>query len=369
MEFILGLIIGSIGQVWLSLVHNWPYLLISVVVAVVLKLYVNAAQVSAFLQRYRRTGVAAATAAAVATPLCSCGTTAVILGMIAGSMPWAPIVAFMVASPLTSPEELVYSAGLFGWPFALAFFLSSILLGLAGGWAASLLERQGWLANQSRFPAPASKSCTCAVVAEPAPVASRAYHLEAGSLALAGATAGCGCGRPVVSCGCDQTATAHASAPERQRATGAVAKGGQAAADPAAFLRELYQTGTRLLVMFLVFAFVGFFLNGVVPAGWITALFGGGHVYGVPLAATLGLPLYLNTETSLPLVRGLLDAGMSQGAVLAFLISGAGTSIGAMAGALAIARWRVVALVVAVLWAGAIVCGYAFNLALALRLF
>jgi uncharacterized membrane protein YraQ (UPF0718 family) len=47
----------------------------------------------------------------------------------------------MVASPLTSPEELVYSAGLFGWPFALAFFASSIALGLAGGWMASLFER------------------------------------------------------------------------------------------------------------------------------------------------------------------------------------------------------------------------------------
>ena len=39
----------------------------------------------------------------------------------------------MVASPLTSPEELFYSAGLFGWPFAIAFFVSSILLGLVGG--------------------------------------------------------------------------------------------------------------------------------------------------------------------------------------------------------------------------------------------
>jgi len=59
---------------------------------------------------------------------------------------------------------------------------------------------------------------------------------------------------------------------------------------------------------------------------------------------------------------------MSQGAALAFLISGAGTSIGAIAGALTIARWRVVALVVGILWAGAIACGLAFNLVLLLRL-
>jgi uncharacterized membrane protein YraQ (UPF0718 family) len=370
MEFILRLTISSIGQVWLSLQHNWPYLLISVTIAVLLKQYVNAAKVSAFLQRYRRAGVVAATAAAVGTPLCSCGTTAVVLGLMASSMPWAPIVAFMVSSPLTSPEELFYSAGLFGWPFALAFFLSSIMLGLAGGAAASLLESRGWLANQARFNTPAPAACGCSAPVEPAHAASRIYGLEVPGVALAGAPAGCGCGQPTVSsgCGCGQPAASPSREPEQRLARAPIAAG-PSRVTLAMFAKELYSTGTRLLVMFMGFAFVGFFLNGLIPASWVAALFGSGHVYSVPLAATLGLPLYLNTESSLPLIRGLLDAGMSQGAVLAFLISGAGTSIGAMAGALTIARWRVVALVVGILWIGAIVSGYAFNLALTLRLF
>jgi hypothetical protein len=117
MEFILSLAIEALGLVWASLQHNWPYLVASVVIATLLKLYVNAEKVSAFLNRYRGAGIFAATTVAVATPLCSCGTTAVLLGMMASRMAWAPIVAFMVASPLTSPEGLVYSAGLFGWPF------------------------------------------------------------------------------------------------------------------------------------------------------------------------------------------------------------------------------------------------------------
>ena len=95
-----------------------------------------------------------ATAAAVTTPLCSCGTTAVVLGMMASVISWAPIVAFMVASPLTSPQELVCCAGLFGWPFAIAFFVASILLGLLGGVAAALAESRGWLQNQTRLPCP-----------------------------------------------------------------------------------------------------------------------------------------------------------------------------------------------------------------------
>lgn len=38
--------------------------------------------------------------------------------------------------------------------------------------------------------------------------------------------------------------------------------------------------------------------------------------------------------------------------------------LGAIGGALTIARWRIVGLVVGILWVGAIVCGYAFDLVL-----
>jgi uncharacterized membrane protein YraQ (UPF0718 family) len=119
MSFILSFLLKTVGQVWHTLLGTWPYLMLSILIAALLNVYLDQRRVSAFLQRYRRAGVVVATAAAVGTPLCSCGTTAVILGMMAGMMPWAPIVAFMVSSPLTSPQELIYSAGLFGWPFAL----------------------------------------------------------------------------------------------------------------------------------------------------------------------------------------------------------------------------------------------------------
>ena len=145
------ILIQSLENVWSTFTHTWPFLLVSIVISVGLRLYTNPQKVSAFLTRYRRVGVIGATVVAVTTPLCSGGTTAVILGMLANTIPWAPIVAFMVASPLTSPEELIYSAGLFGWPFAMAFFVSSILLGLLGGMLAEFFEARGWFANQARF--------------------------------------------------------------------------------------------------------------------------------------------------------------------------------------------------------------------------
>lgn len=299
---LIQLILTALGQTWSSFVHNWYFLLFSVVIASVHRLYLDADRASAFLKKYSRAGVAGSTLVAVATPLCSCGTTAVILGMMAGAMPWAPIIAFMVASPLTSPEELVYSAGLFGWRFAWSFFIASIFLGILGGIVASYAEARGWLAGQARIQ-------------------------KQNSIAL-----------NVINV---KTAITHRD-----------------------FLREFTETGKRLLVMFFGFAFIGYVINGLIPDEWVAAVFGVGRAYSIPLAATLGLPLYVNSEASLPLVRTMIESGMSEGAALAFLITGAGTSVGAIAGALTIARWRVISIVVGTLWVGAILTGVAYNLSL-----
>jgi uncharacterized membrane protein YraQ (UPF0718 family) len=313
MNPVVALALKSGQQVLASLAHNWPFLAVSVVIAAVLKLYVNPATISAFLNKRRTAGIVGATVAAVATPLCSCGTTALALGMIANLMPWAPIVAFIAASPLTSPEELVYSAGLFGWPFAWTFFAASIFVGLAAGAVTAVLERRGWLAQQTRI------------------------RLAAATVPAAAPASDCGC-----ACDCPQPAPPR---PNRLRL----------------LTTELFGTGRRLVLMFLAFAFAGNFLNGLIPATWMAALFGEGATYGVPLAAVLGFPVYISTEASLPLVRSMIDAGMSQGAALAFLITGAGTSLGAIAGLLTIARWRVVAIVVGTLWVSAVLFGTAYN--------
>jgi uncharacterized membrane protein YraQ (UPF0718 family) len=264
----------------------------------------------------------------------------VVLGMIASTVPWAPIVAFLVASPLTSPQELFYSAGIFGWPFAIAFFVASILLGLAGGAIASLAESRGWLANQARMTPSHAPSLSLGIMGGPAPI-------DLPVVAQPAATAQCGCtaNRIEPSVGAQPIAT-----PTKPTVTFQ------------AFVQEIYNITKRLIPLFFSFTFIGYLINGLIPTAWIAGLFGTGHAYSIPLAATLGLPFYLNTEASLPLVRAMLESGMSQGAALAFLITGAGTSLGALGGLLTIARWRVIALVIGTLWLGSTIIGFVYNL-------
>jgi uncharacterized protein len=365
MEAIIDLIARSLGQTWVTFTHNWPFLLAGVIVSVGLNRWLDPQKTTAFFKSNQTGGVLGAVAVAVATPLCSCGTTAVILGMMASLIPWAPVVAFMVASPLSSPEGLIYSAGLFGWKFAATYYVASIVLGLLGGGVAGILDRRGWLKGQARMASP-TPSSTAVVNPFAQPT-------------LAAAGSGCGCGGqpvletvPASSCGCGgQTSPAAAPAPscgcgsQPEPTPPACGCSSAPAVKPSGlkgFLRELWKGALNLLRMFFIFAFVGYFLNNLIPNEWIASLFGKGNHYSVLLAATLGLPFYINSEASLPLVRGLIEGGMSQGAALAFLITGSGTSIGAITGLLTIARWRVVALVIGTLWLGGILTGLVFNL-------
>jgi uncharacterized membrane protein YraQ (UPF0718 family) len=340
---IISLLQYTFGKVIETFSHNWFLLLISILISAALALYIDQEAIVRFLRHNTRNSVLISMGIAVGTPFCSCGTTAVVLGMMASTVPWAPIVAFLVASPLTSPQELFYSAGLFGWPFAIAFFVASILLGLLGGAIASFAEARGWLANQARMAAkPASLSL--GIMGAPAPVGIPVAAPPAAEAAQCG-------------CSSSRVELPVFSAPKAEPAKPAVTF--------RAFAQEVFQITKRLVPLFFGFTFIGYLFNGLIPAAWITSLFGAGHAYSIPLAATLGLPFYINTEASLPLVRAMLESGMSQGAALAFLITGAGTSLGALGGALTIARWRVLAIVIGALWAGSILLGFAYNLLVA----
>jgi len=74
------------------------------------------------------------------------------------------------------------------------------------------------------------------------------------------------------------------------------------------------------------------------------------------------MPSYLNGYAAIPLVSGLLDLGMSQGAALAFMTAGAVSSIPAAIAVFALVRHRVFALYLALGVAGALLSGLALDL-------
>jgi uncharacterized membrane protein YraQ (UPF0718 family) len=72
---------------------------------------------------------------------------------------------------------------------------------------------------------------------------------------------------------------------------------------------------------------IGGIMHGFVPSGWITRWAGANNPLGIPLAAIVGVPLYVRVSAMIPISPVLLAKGMGIGAFVALVIGGAGASL------------------------------------------
>ncbi len=64
-----------------------------------------------------------------------------------------------------------------------------------------------------------------------------------------------------------------------------------------------------------------------VPAEWVQSLFGNNEGFGVLMAATIGVPMYMCGGGTIPLLQEWLWQGVSMGSAAAFLITGPATKL------------------------------------------
>ena len=77
----------------------------------------------------------------------------------------------------------------------------------------------------------------------------------------------------------------------------------------------------------LLGAAIGALIHGFLPADFVLMVAGPDNLFAIPLAALIGIPLYIRAETILPIGAALIAKGMGLGSVVALLIGGAGLSI------------------------------------------
>lgn len=301
-----------------SILHNALILILGVLIAALIKVYVNPERFKKTLLEKSNVSIMGSVAFGAFTPLCACGTMAVIVSMLTTALPWGPIMAFLTSSPLMSPDQFVLLSGIIGVRFALALTVASVIIGLGSGYITNYIERHtGFLSNQARF-TPDAKA-------------------------------------------------------ERMRELRAKTKDQELAATKSVSFYERFKIGEllesfvdiglkKVLLYFAVFSAVGYLINKFIPTELIMSLFNSKNIFAVPLAALIGLPLYVSGPASIPIIKVLTDAGASGGAILAFMITGPGTSAGVIAGIATIMRKRAIALYVGFILVGGIILGYAYEL-------
>lgn len=77
----------------------------------------------------------------------------------------------------------------------------------------------------------------------------------------------------------------------------------------------------------LIGAAIGAIIHGLVPAEFIGTYFGSDAWWLIPIAAIVGIPLYIRLSSMVPISQILIVNGMGLGAVMAMMISSAGASL------------------------------------------
>ena len=137
--------------------------------------------------------------------------------------------------------------------------------------------------------------------------------------------------------------------------------------DPNIILRLLKNILRNIRATGLYF-FFGIVLSALfqryVPQDAMVTLFGGNEAWGVLMAATIGVPLYVCGGGTVPLLQGWLWDGMRMGSAAAFMITGPATKITNLGAIKAVLGIRSFVLYILYNMVFAIVCGLVVNLIL-----
>ncbi len=242
-------------------------------------------------------------------PFCSCEVIPFIAALLALGAPLSAVMAFWLASPLMDPAMFLITSANLGAGFAVAKAVAAVGLGLFGGFGVRALGFSGLFAEPLRQDVPTA----------------------------------CGCGGDTIS---GRPVWDFRRDPARM-----------------AVFRNAVIGNALFLTKWLVLAYVlEALMIRFIPAAWIASTLGGDGLQPVVLGALLGGPAYLNGYAAVPLITGMLEQGMSQGAAMAFVLAGGVSCIPAAIAVWALVKPRIFLAYLGFAFVGSVIAGLIWML-------
>lgn len=240
------------------------------------------------------------------TPFCACSTIPMTVGFLNAGVPFGSTMSFLIASPLLNPIILGMLGAMVGIKAMIAYFVIAFLCSILFGFLLEKIGAQKYVKNVRLKPA----SC-CAGSHEVVDKHSLPFPSKL-KVAFAGA----------------------------------------------------WDSLRPIMGYLLVGVALGAGIYGYVPQDFVMKIAGPDNPFAIPVAAVLGIPLYIRAETAIPIGLALMGKGMSIGAVISLIIGGAGMAIPEMTMLASIFKKQLVAMIVLVIFLTAVVSGYLFNILL-----
>ncbi len=271
---------------WLVL----PYFVAGILLIALLTRYFPKVEKLPFFRRDDLFAIFIAAALGVISPLATY--LAVPFGAMLINMEFAtaPIIAFVVASPLMNPNLFVLTAGVLGLKLAIARTMSAWLLGIGAGVLYRVFARR----NVQLLAINAKSSVRL--------TSKRSYW------------------------------------------------------------QEVWAHSKFVSKYFLISLLISAIVRELVPAELIAKALGAHASLSILIAVALGVPLYSCGGAAIPIMRVLMDMGMTPGAVLAFFISGPATKLSTVYVYKSAMGWKMLVFYLGLTLVGALVFGYLYGM-------
>lgn len=233
------------------------------------------------------------------TPFCACSTVPMTLGLLEAGVSFGTVMTFVIASPLIDPLVFILLATFMGWKVAIGYFVLTSIFPIFFG---VLFEKLGW--------------------------SDQVKHVR-----LKGN-------------GHDQNENLPIGFKNRLKAS---------------FLKA-WADFKGVFVYMVIGVAIGAAIYGYMPTDLLAKVAGPDNPFAVIVATFIGLPLYIRVESAIPIGVALMAKGVSIGAVIAFIISGAGVAIPELTMLASIFKKKIIIAFIVIVIVSAVISGLIFNL-------
>ena len=288
-----------LASFWDLVAQLWYFVVLGALFSTLAWRYLPKTRLRRTLQQRANGSIVAATLLALISPLCTFAAIPVTGRLINMGVPAAPLVAFVVASPLMNPSLFVYTAGTIGVEMAVARLITAASVGLLAGFAAQSALRR-CLTFATRTPIPPESS-------------------------------------PGVAGDSSQSLSEIRALAQRFRGD-------------LLFIAKFFGLGI----------FIAALVKTFLSQEFVLALVGPRSVWAVPVAVALGVPLYACGGGSIPIVDSMMQMGMSPGAALGFFIAGPATKFSTLTMLGAVWGRRILLFYLGLMLVGALFWGFLY---------
>lgn len=378
------------------------FILISAGVSL-LQQYIPDSKIQAILSGSGGRGYILAAFLGSVTPFCSCSTIPMLRGLLKAKAGFGPTLTFLFTSPLLNPIIVGMFIATFGMKVTVIYVSVALLVSIAAGVVLSQMHFEKYVIPENEAgastsgcgcgpkasadtvkeltplvpsccgtPEPQSLKPSCCDGAEPKPV-------QPSCCGTASATSTSCCGAPELTplqpscCGSRPAAPASCggTSEPKPQASSCCGDSQNRPAAPDAFsakMRRAFRDGWTQFVQVSPYIFIGVLLGsviyGFVPSEFIAKYASGDSLFAVPIAAVIGIPLYVRAEALIPLSAVLVSKGMGLGAVMALIVGGSGASLTELILLKSTFRTPMIVAFLVVILGMATVAGYLFQFAL-----